>query len=145
MTNIGHNSAAAIRATFSDWRPVKSRKVVQIILEVPIEQAESVMKTLGFPRPDAETWVAVALLKEELKEKPRRQWGDMTATEQAAIKCHDADFMQWMGANTAEGCACAVRKHCGVQSRADLTTNTDARIKWDGLQAKYDLERRGMR
>lgn len=53
---------AVIRGTFSDWRPVKTRGVLQLVIEVPVEQAQHVMDTLGFPMPGEEKFVAVALM-----------------------------------------------------------------------------------
>ena len=53
----------AIDATFSDFRPVKSRGVYQIILEVPAEKANAVLAALGgVPVFGSEQWVGVALL-----------------------------------------------------------------------------------
>src|SRR6185312_3129510 len=52
-----------IRADFANWRPVQGRKVVQLILEVPIEQTHEVMMKLGVPMPGESKWVAVALLE----------------------------------------------------------------------------------
>jgi hypothetical protein len=59
-------TAAAIKACFADWRPVKSRSVLQLVLEVPVEQTEHILKTLGAPIPGTETWVGVALLSPEV-------------------------------------------------------------------------------
>jgi len=56
--------AAAIQATFSDYRTVKGRKVLQIIFEVPIERQGEVFAALGYPMPDAERWCAIALLRD---------------------------------------------------------------------------------
>jgi hypothetical protein len=52
----------AIKATFSDWRTVKSRKALQLVFEVPLEQQAVVLKMLGAPMPDAPLWCAIALL-----------------------------------------------------------------------------------
>jgi hypothetical protein len=55
---------AAFSATYSDWRVVKGRKVVQIILEVPLEAAGHAYNVLGgMPTFGAEQWFAVARLQ----------------------------------------------------------------------------------
>lgn len=54
---------AAIKATFSEWRMVKTRKTMQLIFEVPLEQGEHVLHVLGMPMPDTEKWCAIALLR----------------------------------------------------------------------------------
>ena len=52
---------SAFQATYSDWRLVRSRKVVQIVLEVPLEAADQAYAVLGgMPNPGSETWVGVA-------------------------------------------------------------------------------------
>lgn len=61
-----------VKATFSDFRMVKTRKVLQIVCEVPLEQAQRALKILGVPDPGAETWVALAVLdlsKQDAQEK----------------------------------------------------------------------------
>ena len=51
----------AIRATYSDVKLVKTRKVFQLIFEVPIEDADNALRVLGgLPRPAAERWVGIA-------------------------------------------------------------------------------------
>jgi len=52
-----------IRADYANWRPVAGRKVLQLILEVPIEQTADVMEKLGVPMPGESKWCAVALLE----------------------------------------------------------------------------------
>lgn len=56
---------AVIRATFSDYRTVKGRKVLQIVMEVPLEQQASVFGALGYPVPDRDIWCAIARLVDE--------------------------------------------------------------------------------
>ena len=52
----------AIRGTYSDLRLIKGRKVWQMVIEVPSEHGENLVKLFGLPQPDAPSWVAVALL-----------------------------------------------------------------------------------
>lgn len=55
--------AAAFQATYSDFRLVRSRKVVQFVFEVPLEAANYACDVLGgMPNPAAETWCAIARL-----------------------------------------------------------------------------------
>jgi hypothetical protein len=43
---------AATQGTFSDFRLIKGRKVCQIVIEVPIEQADQALAALGgLPQP----------------------------------------------------------------------------------------------
>lgn len=54
---------AAFKATFHNTKNVLGRKVLQVILEVPIEKSSEVHDILGWPDPATEKWVAVAVLK----------------------------------------------------------------------------------
>lgn len=111
---------AAFKATF-DFRLVKGRKVAQIVVEVPIEEADNALKALGgIPRPDLERWVAVARLSpgafipksEALASAdgegapPQKQptpapgetkggWYALKPSARAAILCKDGDFLMW--------------------------------------------------
>lgn len=54
---------AAFKASFADFRLIKGRKVAQVIVEVPLEEADNALAALGgLPRPDVDRWVAVARL-----------------------------------------------------------------------------------
>lgn len=114
-----------IRADFANWRPVAGRKVLQLILEVPIEQTADVMEKLGFPLPGESKWVAVALLDEngpvaelvdaaDLKSadesrvgsnptgahhKERKPFASLPLSQQAAIRCGDPDFRKFLARN----------------------------------------------
>jgi hypothetical protein len=55
-----------IAATLSNFRPVSTRKVVQLILEIPIERAtEALMALGGVPDPSNPQWVGIVALNEE--------------------------------------------------------------------------------
>jgi hypothetical protein len=118
-------TAAAIKAAFADWRPVKSRGVLQLIMEVPVEQTEHILKTLGAPIPGQETWVGVALLSPEASkvepaskpgESPSRAAGapsappqhgagaasgdtkpkrEMSLPQRVGMLCNDSSFQEW--------------------------------------------------
>ena len=51
----------AFSATYSDWKLIRTRAVVQIVLEVPIEDADHAYNVLGgMPNSAREIWVGVA-------------------------------------------------------------------------------------
>jgi len=55
---------AVIEASYSDFKLIKTRSSAQIILEIPIEEAERALKIFGVPMPGAEIRVAVARIVE---------------------------------------------------------------------------------
>jgi hypothetical protein len=54
-----------IKAEFANHKRIASRKVLQIILEVPEEATKEVFDALGYPNSSKSIWVAVVRLKEE--------------------------------------------------------------------------------
>jgi hypothetical protein len=60
---------AAFSATYADIKTIKTRQVVQIIFEVPVEAAGHAYNVLGgWPDFESERWFAIARL-----EKPRAE------------------------------------------------------------------------
>lgn len=53
-----------IQGTYADFKIVKTRNVAQLVIEVPLEQAQSAIQMFGVPTPQKEQWVAVAALHE---------------------------------------------------------------------------------
>lgn len=182
-----------IRADYANWRPVAGRKVLQLVLEVPIEQTADVMEKLGVPMPGESKWVAVALLENgkcvgakddgehrsapkpsddseagvgqtgnipsptsapiapagtsETPPKERRSFSSLPLAQQAALRCNDPSYRQFLAQKDGPGpflmvdldmAADAIRQMCGVKSRADLDTFSDARERWRALEAHYE-------
>jgi len=143
---------AAISGTFSDLKTVKSRSVVQLVIEVPIEQGAAVIEAFGFPQPGAEIHVAVARLvaapavveREPPTEKPRRKFDELPQSQQAGIRCSEGVFWRFLAeiyglkADSPETAAAAVRKICGVESRADLDrVRPGESSTWERLNARF--------
>lgn len=60
------DTAPIFSASYSDWRIVKGRKVVQIIFEVPIGAEGHAYRVLGgMPKLDKPSWFGIARLKEK--------------------------------------------------------------------------------
>ena len=66
--------AAAIAGVFADYRLIKTRGVLALVIEVPVERQAEVFAALGYPMPGEEQPVAVARLAndaaQEAEEKP---------------------------------------------------------------------------
>lgn len=139
---------AAIKATFSDFRLIKGRKQAQLVLEIPIEEADNALAALGgIPQPQSDHWVAVARLngvkKPELEPKEKRRWEDLELSAQAGIRCEEQAFRQFLreeficSADNADDAAEEIRSICGVTSRASLNNDEDAAFKWKNLDGFY--------
>jgi hypothetical protein len=133
---------AAIKATFSDFRLIKGRKQAQLVLEIPIEDADNALAALGgIPQPQSDHWVAVARLngvaKPEPEPKEKRRWEDVKLSMQASIRCGEPAFQKFMAARNTEQAADRVRAFCHIGSRSALNIDPAAAAKWRGLDHSY--------
>ena len=136
----------AIRATFSDFKLIKTRKVAQLVMEVPIEACDAALAALGgVPRFDSEVWVGIARLTEEAVPAPRKE---MTRAQWAGMLCQDAQFQTFVHylsqgnvpAQT-DDVAEFVRDYCDVKSRSEIGFSEETGDKWDMLKTEYDAWR----
>jgi hypothetical protein len=139
---------AAIQATFSDFRIVKGRKVAQLVLEIPLEQADAAISTLGgIPQPQSERWVALARLNGHVPEpkpdKEKQKWGDLAYALQAGIRCSEPVFWKFIRdeykapAHDEDESAKFVRRYCGVKSRKEINLDPNSAEAWGRLESKY--------
>ena len=152
----------AVAGTYFDLKFIKTRKVAQMVIEVPIEKAGEIVALFGTPMPDQEVWCAVAPLKgppvevpvlsksvsRRLEasglmgtEKPKRKWDDIPASEQAGIACADEGFQRWIG--SPEGVVRAaelVRERCGVLTRGAFDRVPETAQRWHALYARFQRE-----
>lgn len=152
------SDAAIIRGTFADFKLIKGRKVAQVVIEVPIEEADAALRALGgVPMPHLDRWCAVALLRDgpaalvsagkPMPIEPEgtapslmvaaRPWRETKFSQQAGILCADLDFQTWLGVTDGAGAAASVRDRCGVASRAELDRDPDAAERW--LKLSHDF------
>jgi hypothetical protein len=160
-------AVAAFRATYTDWKLVRTRSVVQIVFELPVEKADEAYATLGgMPTPGAETWCAIARLNEgentgqqahETSPTPRaaepdsptpppaqsRSWHKLLPAQQAGIRCSDKAFIRFLSEefNSSimheNAAADFVRFHCLVPSRKDIKPNHPSAKLWRELDEKF--------
>lgn len=141
---------AALQATFSDFKLIRSRKTCQIILEIPLEQADNALTVLGgIPQPATERWVAVARLngiaKPEPEPKEKQKWEDLKLSMQAGIRCEEKAFQQFAretqrGAKDVRDERAAaewLRWLLGIDSRSGLNDNPKAAERWRDLDRSY--------
>jgi hypothetical protein len=139
-------TAAAFSGDYVDLRFVKSRKVAQVVVEIPIEQAAAFVAAFGAPNPSTGVPVALARLaaaQEQQPAKERRKFSELPPSQQAAMRCNERDFQTFMDASTPDEAAESVRLHCGIRSRAELNSSPEAAAKWDLLEADYFAWQRG--
>ncbi len=147
--------AAAISASYADFKLIKSRSSAQIILEIPIEHAERFIAAFGMPIPGSEKPVALALLRSTTAQPAvperepsagvgKKRWHEMSRAQQAGVLCHDESFVEWIGAADEDEAAMKVRHQCGVFSRAELDKEPTAGKRWDEIVSNYRMFTQGM-
>ena len=77
-----------------------------------------------------------------VKKERKAEWRDLTPTAQAAIRCGEPQFWQFLARHgrhpeNKEECRLAVCDMCGIESRAELSTNQKARVIWHQLDSEY--------
>lgn len=144
------SAPAAFASTFSDFKVIKGRKVAQFVFEVPLENADAALAALGgLPRPDAEKWVAVALMSgppsPKAEEKPRKRFEELPYPQQAALKCSDPAFQRFMAERAGlkdwnqNLTVDRIRYSCGIDSRAEIKPGSPAANRWTALLDEFRL------
>lgn len=154
------SAPAVISGDFSTFRHVQGRKVLQLVIEIPAEQAADVFSTFGYPGSGNPIPVAVARLnptvsQPETVQKEKRTFSHLPFPQQAALRCQEPEFWRWMNDTLAETfnnrvegmeqAVSVVRQLCGVESRSEIKPGTEAARTWEGIEAEYYAWQRGRR
>jgi hypothetical protein len=142
---------AAFQGDYVDLRFVKSRKVCQVVIEIPIEAGSAFVAAFGTPDPSKGVPVAIARLAPQSAEKPKAErehhsWHELSPAQQAGIRCADKVFGQFLIDRHGHHCeadpADTVRAFCGIKSRTELNTSIAAREKWERLNDEFIIWQR---
>lgn len=136
----------AVAGQFVKLDAVPTRKVVRVVLEMPIETADSVIKALGgYPDPANAKWVGLALLKGE---PSRNTLKGGKVAQRAGILCEEGGFRRFLADRagrpnifTAEEAKQEIYRICGVTSRAHLDHDDDAARLFAELDNEYSAWR----
>ena len=152
------SSATAFSGSYCDMRFVKSRKVAQIVVEIPIEQAAAFVAAFGAPDPAKECPVALArLVAEPKQEASKRRFGELPASQQAAMRCNEVGFQRFIvqrlrdakrpvpgDESDADRAARYVREWCCVDSRSHIVAGRFTGDRWKELDDAYFAWARGL-
>lgn len=147
---MADDASPVFQATYSDFKNIKTRKVVQFIFEVPSENADRAMAILGgVSKADKEVWVAIARLDPRRAQQQNPAKADEPEkedlTRQAAIFCGDTMFQAYLRSlghptvKDSETAAAIVREMCGIESRRELNTDDDAARAWRIIVGQFKL------
>ena len=156
---------SAFKATYSDWKLIKTRGVVQVVMEVPLSEADAAYQILGgMPDFSSERWFGIAPLKNPPAEKgsskppaepqvdkdkhqpaaKRRQpWETLLPQQQAAMRTHEPAFTEFLKEvypsewrETSDANEC-LKLICGVASKKDLELKQASRVIWHQLDGEF--------
>jgi len=156
----------AFRATYSDWKLIKTRGVVQVVMEVPLADADAAYDVLGgMPVHGKERWFGIAALKpgkevmqntglvpQQLDARPqptqpqagaKRDWRDLPPPQQAGMRCDQPAFSTFLKEERPDDWhECpdpvdCIYLICGISSRSELGTNHRARKIWKALDDQF--------
>jgi len=142
---------AAFKASYADWKLIKTRSCVQIVFEIPVEKANEAYECLGgMPVSANESWFAIARLKQQEEgknniatEKPAPTQPPARAprnklTTRAGILSNDPLFHKWLAEQGYTGdSADYVRMFCEVNSRKDILPGTRHADRFDLLESGF--------
>lgn len=159
----------AVQAAFSEIQIIKSRSVMVLKCEVPLEVADKVLAALGgIPIPGEERWLALARIMppdarpepaEPHKDLARSMAGKATYAEQtpgeqartrSALLAKDPHFQDWLfvsGRVMQRGervAADYIRGACECkESRREIATDPEKLRAFERLEASFQLHRQG--
>lgn len=129
-------SPAAIQGDYMDLRFIKSRKVCQVVIEIPIEAGASFVAAFGTPNPA--TGVPVAIARIDPNATQERKGGKLA--QRAGILCGEGAFTVFLSEKYRLAGMPAdemLRLICNVLSRAELDHSDDAARQFLEIEANY--------
>lgn len=155
----------AFKAVYSDWKLIRTRKVVQIVFETPLEHSDVAYRVLGgMPDPGQSAWFGIAPLNETAKggdahasrdehprldpaprlQPPQAEGGARKSPAQVAgYLCTLPSFWKFLREAckrdvwNEEAAAKALRDMCFVDTRADIGLDDFSRTVWTNLRADF--------
>jgi hypothetical protein len=136
---------AAMQADYTDLRFIKGRKVIQVVLELPIEAGAQFVSMFGTPDPSKTIPVGIARI--DLNAKPEKPKGGKLA-QRAGILCNEKGFWVFLKEHPNHGpmivaiesekdAAGIIYDICDIVSRAELDYDLEAAAKFKDLEASY--------
>lgn len=137
-------TAAAIRATFAQYAMVKTRGVLVLHMEVPLERQAEVFAALGYPLPGNEVWCGIARLVPEAQQPgDRRAENGIGAQEPtpARVAASEQGKARYAAASDMERAlvrACRLPKDGRFREWLSAETNTAALNEDEAVQYLRD-------
>jgi hypothetical protein len=149
-------SEVAFRACYADWKLIKTRSVIQVIMEIPIHDADAAYRVLGgMPAPASERWFGIAALAtgharpQPVPDKPpagakqKKDWRDVPPSQQAGIRCDEPVFAAFLkgilSGRMARKPGSRRMRAAYLRRRVPLRCSmTAARVIWTQLNSQFE-------
>lgn len=136
------SAPAVVAGSYCDLKTIRTRQVLQMIIEIPLEQGEQLIDAFGFPNPGAEIRVAVARLvdptptpakQSDKSEAAKAAYNAKSEGEQAVVRAallaRDPRFQVYAKASNETEAADYIRHRCVIDSRREIATSSVA-LDW---------------
>ncbi len=152
---------AVFSADFVTFKHLPSRRVFQIVCEVPIEQANDVLKMLGMPNAETGTPVAIARLEIGRGSLPSSASDDGSAATAAPVVLPPSgegkgpnslrpslaqeayrytlkpSFIRWLNVSTSQEAKTEIKKVCGIASLSDIDKDEYFQERWATMKKQF--------
>lgn len=143
---------AVIRAEFTDYRPVKTRKTVILSFEIPAEEQGAAFAALGYPVMGSSIWVAIARLQEgagaPVPAKPEpvatvEKAKPLRSNLAAVLIKENKDFQNWLvdtywtGKEAVGDYDALLKRVLEIASKKDLDADAAAGERFDRLSTSF--------
>jgi hypothetical protein len=129
----------AIKGEYANLKPVKTRKVWVLEVEIPEEEIQYVTEVLGFPKQGEQKWLGIALLDTRIISGSTNIKKPEVSREIkcAVMLCKDVQFMHYLEVNTEDEAREELCRRCGISSRNELKDNLEAKEKLKQLHYNF--------
>jgi hypothetical protein len=135
---------AVIKAVFADYRRIKSRKVMQLVFEVPLETWPADYKVLGEPEIETSQWFAIAKMAGMAEPAPTPDEIGSKLVANAAMMIQEPSFHQFLRerhnvvVRNNMDADHAIKALLGIASKREIGIDPAASEKWRDLRASYE-------
>tara|TARA_R110000751_G_scaffold85455_1_gene170578 strand:+ start:1128 stop:1490 length:363 start_codon:yes stop_codon:yes gene_type:complete len=115
-----------------------------MIIEIPLENADTMIEMFGLPKPAEEQWVAVAALERTSVERASES---TRAIQSAGMLCKNAGFGEWLKTqrgmsdldpSNPDSIADGLRALLGIRSRTEMHNSPKTVTAFNRLKGEFD-------
>lgn len=135
-------TAAATKAVFATYKRIPSRKVMQVVFEMPLESWPAAYRVLGEPSIETSQWFAIAKMdiQAEPAPTPKEQGSNLAAN--AALLVKEPAFQRFLADQYRTLHAIdpdeKLKNILSIKSKRELNEDPAAAARWRELRSEYE-------